>query len=154
LYRSVGSLESTFVEQRLYRFFHEERRSAGGLYDEFFQRQEIRRFTQDRREHFLCRLVGESVQPHLLAVELASPAQRIFRPEADEKHESGVSHRLEETVEKGLAFLIQPVQVLDDQQERVAASLAEQHARDRVKRARSSKLRVHARELLLVAFDL
>src|SRR5262249_18324815 len=73
LHRSVGPLESTLVEQRLHSFFHEERRSTGGLDDELFQQQEIRRFTQERREHSLCRPWGQSAQPHLLAVALASP---------------------------------------------------------------------------------
>src|SRR5262249_19797784 len=45
---SVRPLKRAFIEQRLHRLLHEERRAAGGLDDQLLKRKESGRFAEDR----------------------------------------------------------------------------------------------------------
>ena len=80
--------------------------------------------------------------------------QLILGPIVHQKQNSRICHRVHEHVEKRLALVVQPMQVLDDQNERVPRCFAQEHTNDRIERARSPELRVHASEALLIVFNL
>src|SRR6516165_7328911 len=51
----------------------------------------------------------------------------VFRPIVDQQQELGSRQALDETTEQGLRLCINPVQILEDQQQRLFLALAQEH---------------------------
>ena len=89
---------------------------------------------EQRAEELLGALRREGVQPELRVVGPASPAMRVLRPVVHEEEQPGRRQALDEPVEQRLGLGVDPVEVLEDHQERLHLALAEQEPLDRVER--------------------
>ena len=83
----------------------------------------------------LQELVGarrrQRVEPQLRVVGLAAPAVLVLRAVVDQEQEPGRRQALDQAVEQGLRLGIDPVQILEDQQQRLHLAFAQQHALER-----------------------
>ena len=75
--------------------------------------------------------------------------QLIFRPVIHQEQNAGIGHRFHDEVKKSLALVIQPMQILDDQNKRAPTRLTQEQTNESVERARPLELRVHAGETSL-----
>ena len=77
----------------------------------------------------------QRVEPQLRVVGLAAPAVLVLRAIVDQEQEAGRGQALDQAVEQGLGLRIDPVQVLEDQQQRLHLAFAQQQALEGVERA-------------------
>jgi hypothetical protein len=68
-------------------------------------------------------------------VGLAAPGVPVLRSVVDQEQEPGRRQALDQGIEQGLGLGIDPVQVLEYQQERLHLAFAQQHALECVERA-------------------
>ena len=106
------------------------------------------------RQHFIGAVLFQRLEPQQMAAGLVSPAQPIFGPVIHQEQNPLTGHLLHEQVEKSLALVIQPMQILDHQNERALPCFTQEQTNDGVERARSPELRVHAGEALFIVLDL
>ena len=78
---------------------------------------------------------GKRVDPELRVVGLAAPAVLVLRPVVDEQQEAGRGQALDQAVEQRLRLAVDPVQVLEDDEERLHLALAEEEPLDGVEGA-------------------
>ncbi len=79
----------------------------------------------------LARALGrERVEPQLAVVGLAPPAMLVLGPVVDEQEDPGRGQTLDQAVEQRLRLGIDPVQVLEDEEERLPLALPEQEVLD------------------------
>ena len=124
--RPLRSLQGAFVEQRLNRLLHEERRASGGLDDELLERQQAVGLSKHRRQHLIGIVMAESVKPQRLRVGLVAPTKLILRPEVDQQQEPRIGHLLDQQIEERLALVVQPMQILNDQHQGLARGFGQQ----------------------------
>ena len=72
----------------------------------------------------------ERVESQLTVIGLTGPAMTVLGPVVDQEEDPGRGQTLDQAVEQGLRLGIDPVQVLEDQKERLRVALAEQEALD------------------------
>ena len=77
----------------------------------------------------------QRVQPQLRVIGLAAPAVLVLRAIVDQQQEAGGRQALDQAIEQGLRLRINPVQILEDQQQRLLLALAQEHALEGVERA-------------------
>ena len=78
--------------------------------------------------------VGKRVDAELAVVGLAAPLVLVFGAVVDEQQQPGRRQALDEAIEQRLGLGVDPVQVLDEQQERLDLALPEQQALHGVQR--------------------
>ena len=97
-------------------------------------------------EEGLEQLVGalgwQRIQPELAVVGLAVPPVPILGSVVDEKEKARRGQALDEAVEQGLGLAVGPVEILDDDHQRLDLTLAQQQTLDRVERLLASLDRV------------
>ena len=71
-------------------------------------------------------LGGKRVQPELAVVGLAAPAVLVLGPVVDEEQEAGGRQALDQAVEQRLGLGVDPVEVLEDDQERLDLALPQE----------------------------
>ena len=71
---------------------------------------------------------GQRVEPQLRVVGLAAPAVLVLRAVVDQEQQAGRGQALDQAVEQGLRLGVDPVQVFEDQQQRLHLAFAQQHA--------------------------
>ncbi len=69
---------------------------------------------------------GERVEPELAVVGLAAPAVPVLRAVVDEEQEPGRRQALDQAVEERLRLGVDPVEVLEDDQERLDLALPQE----------------------------
>src|SRR5262249_57357308 len=79
-------------------------------------------------------LGGQRVDADLVVVRLARPVVSVLRPIGHEQQDANWGQTLDEIVEKGLRLPVNPVQILEDQQERLRAAFEESQMLEGVKR--------------------
>ena len=89
-------------------------------------------------------LRGQGVEPELGVVGLAAPAVLVLGAVVDEQEHAGGGQALDQAVEHGLGLGIDPVQVLEDQQQRLHLTLAQQQPLDGVEGALAALRRIEA----------
>src|SRR5262249_30083266 len=77
----------------------------------------------------------QRVEPQLCVVGLAAPGVLVLRPIVDQQQQSRRWQALDQAVEQGLRLRINPVQILEDRQERLLLALAQQHTLEGVEGA-------------------
>ena len=84
----------------------------------------------------------QRVEPELGVVGLAAPAVLILGAIVDQQQQPGRRQALDQAVEQGLRLGIDPVQILEDQQQGLHLTFAQQHALQAVERASAPLRRV------------
>ena len=97
---------------------------------------------EQRRQQFRRALGGQGVEPELGVGRLAPPAVLVLGAVVHQEQEAGGAKALHEAVEQGLGLAVDPVQVLEDHQQRLHLALPQQQALDRVERALAALRRV------------
>ena len=90
---------------------------------------------EQRRQQLRRALGGQAVEPELGVGRLAAPAVLVLGAVVDQEQEAGGPEALHEAVQQGLGLAVDPVQVLEDHQQRLHLALPQQQALDRVERA-------------------
>jgi hypothetical protein len=88
--------------------------------------------TQEGLEKVLGALGAQGVKPELGVVGLAPPAVPVLGPVVDEQEHLGGGQTLDEGIEEDLGFGVDPMQVLNEQHERLDLALPEQQVLDGV----------------------
>ena len=84
----------------------------------------------------------QRVEPELGVVGLAAPAVLVLRAIVDQQQQPGGGQALDQAVEQGLGLGVDPVQILEHQQQRLHLAFAQQHALQGVERAPAPLRRV------------
>ena len=71
----------------------------------------------------------------MCVIGLAAPAVPVLGTIVDQQQEAGGRQALDQAVEQGLGLRINPVQILEHQQQRLLLGLAQEHALEGVERA-------------------
>ena len=74
----------------------------------------------------------------------------VLRPVVDQQQEPGRGQALDQAVEQGLRLGIDPVQILEHQQQRLHLAFAQQHALERLERALAALRRVEGAKRTVV----
>ena len=90
---------------------------------------------QERVQQLVRALGRQRIEPELRVVGLAAPAVLILGPVVDEQQEPRRRQALDQAVEQGLRLGVDPVQVLEDHQQRLDLALPQQQALHGVERA-------------------
>ena len=139
--------QDALVEQGADHLFDEERRALGLVQDEALERVEgdgrADRIPEQRVDQFPRVVHAQGVQPELAVVGLAAPVVAVARPVVGQQHDRGGRHAVGQRVEERLRLGVQPLQILEDQQQRAIAALAQQEPFDRVERALPADVGVH-----------
>ena len=85
---------------------------------------------------------GERIDAELAVVGLAAPAVRVLGPVVDEQEDPRGRQALDQGVEQRLGLAVDPVEVLEDQQQRLHLALAQQQPLDGVEGALAALRRV------------
>ena len=98
-------------------------------------RGQARRIPEQRREELVGAIRRERIDPELRVVALASPPVAIFRPVVDEQRDPGRRQALNKGVEERLRLGIDPVQVLEHEEQRLDLALAMEETLDGLQRS-------------------
>jgi hypothetical protein len=90
---------------------------------------------EERIQQLAGALGRERVQPQLAVGRLAAPGVLVLGPVVHEQQQGGRSEALDEAVEQRLRLAVDPVEVLEDHEERLLARFPKQQALDGVERA-------------------
>src|SRR5436190_7600117 len=99
------------------------------------KRLERRVVTQKRAQEIARTLGWERIKPHLAVIGLARPAVLVLGPIVDQQEEPSRWQALDQAVEQGLSLGVDPVQVLEDDEERLGLTLPEEETPDRIEHA-------------------
>src|SRR6202171_5552286 len=83
------------------------------------------------------------VEPDLGVMTLAAPTVTVLRPVVDQQQYSSIRNRIGEQVEQRLGPGVDPVQILEDDDQWLVEALAQQDALDRLQGAPLPYLRIH-----------
>ena len=72
--------------------------------------------SQERLEHLVRARRRQRVEPQLCVIGLAAPAMLVLRPIVRQQQEPCGRQALNQAIEQGLGFRVNPVQVFKDQQ--------------------------------------
>ena len=85
---------------------------------------------------------GQRVEPELGVVGLAAPAVLVLGAVVDQQEQTGGGQALDQAVEERLGLGVDPVQVLEDQEQRLHLALAQQQALERLQGALAALRRI------------
>src|SRR5499427_7448693 len=90
------------------------------------ERLEGRILAEQGRQQLLCTFGRQRVDPELEVVSLAAPAVLVLGPVVGEEEDAGRRQAVHETIEQRLGLRVDPMQVLEDQEERLNLAFPEQ----------------------------
>src|SRR5204862_4419752 len=96
------------------------------------ERLQPRVVAQEGMEELDRTLGRERVEAQLAVVGLASPAMLVLGPVVGQEERPGRGQALDQAVEQGLRFGVDPLQVLNEQQERLNPAFVQQETLDRI----------------------
>ena len=135
-----------FVKQRLYDLFDKERIAAGALGNQTLERIEFDTLAEQSRQHRRAVCARQRVKPKLGIAALVGPFVPILWPIVDQQQDAGIGEAVSEKVEQRLGLRIDPVQVLEDYNQRLVQAFSKEDALDRVERALTLDVSVHLRQ--------
>src|SRR5439155_14535075 len=100
-----------------------------------FEGLQRRVIAQESSEELARALGRERVEPQLTVVGLVPPAMLVLGPVVDQQEKPGRGQTLGQAVEQGLRLGIDPMQVLEDHENRLRLALPEQEVLDGIERA-------------------
>ena len=118
------------LHQGAHALLQEEGVALGARDQERCERCQTGVIPQQRLQQFLGTRRRQRVEPELGVVGLAPPAMLILRAVVDQQQQPGRGQALDQAVEQGLGLGIDPVQVLEDQQQRLHLAFTEEQALD------------------------
>jgi len=156
LRRSRQSISARFPGQRLrfnqrpHALLEEERIALRARDQELLQRRQARITTKQRFEKFLGARRRQGVEAQLPVVGLAAPEVLVLRPVVDEYQHRCRRQALDELLQHVLRLAVDPVQILEDHDEWLHVTLAEQQMFHSVERALSPLRRLETVPLLIL----
>jgi hypothetical protein len=112
------------------------------LDQELLQRREPGIVAEERIQHLSGALGRERVQPHLAVGRLAAPGVLVLGTVIHEQQHARPPEALDQAVEQRLRLTVDPVEILEDQEERLFLCFPEQEPLHGVERALASLARV------------
>ena len=110
--------------------FQEKGVALGALDQEPLERHQAGVVPQQGLQQFLGARGGQGVEPELRVVGFISPAVLVLGAVVDEQEQAGGGQALDQAVEDRLGLGVDPVQVLEDQEQRLHLALAQQQVLD------------------------
>jgi hypothetical protein len=134
------------LDQGPHALLQEERIPLRALDQEPFQRYQTGIISQEDLEKFIGTCRRERVEPQLRVIGLVAPAVPILRAIVDQQEEAGRGQALDQTLQQGLGFGIDPVQIFTDEQHRLHLALTQEHPLERLERALAALGRIEGAE--------
>ena len=137
-YQSIGAAlpaRAPRLDERPHALLEEERVAAGPRDEERLQRLDAGVGPSKRQEQLAGALGRQGVQAELGVVALAAPAMLVLRPVVDQQEHPGGGQALDQAVEERLRLGVDPVEVLEDHEQRLPLALSQQEALDGVEGA-------------------
>ena len=134
--------------------FEEERVAFGALDQEPLEPIQRRVVTEQTAEELFSAAEGQWIDPDLGVIRLAGPAVLILGTVAHEQEEAGGRKALDEPVQDRLRLAVDPVEILEDRDDRLNLALAEKEALDCVERLLAPLRRVQARPRLVLDWNI
>ena len=145
---SALSLERSGLHEPPDRLLEEERVSAA--HQELLERREPGVLAEEGIQELAGALDGQRAQPYVAVVGLPAPGVLVLGPVRHQEQEPRGSERRHEAVEEGLRLGVDPVEVLDDEEQRLLSRLAQQEPSHRVQCALPSLHRAESPPLAVV----
>ena len=133
------------LDQRADALLQEERVPLGALDQEVLERPKGGVRAQERVQQGLGALGRQGVEPELRVVGLAAPAMRVLGAVVHEEEHPGRRQALDQTVQDGLGLAVDPVEVLEDDEQRLDLALAQEQTLDRLQGPLAALRRVERR---------
>ena len=133
------------LDERADALLQEERVPLGALDQEALERPEGRVRAREPVQQGLGALGRQGVEPELGVVGLAAPAMRVLGAVVHEQEHPGRRQALDQTVEERLGLAVDPVEVLEDDEQRLDLALAQQQTLDRLEGPLTALRRVERR---------
>ena len=128
------ALERAGLDQRPRALLQEEGVAVRALDQEALEGSQPGLDAEQRAEQLVRALARERVEDQTCVVALAAPAVLVLRPEVGQQDDPRARHALDEAVEQRLRLAVHPLEILEDQEQRLALALAQQERPDRVER--------------------
>ena len=144
--RSVSSFfagQNSSFDQRPHAFFGKEGISFSALDQQLFQRCEIRIASEQFRQQFFGVTGLKRVYAELSVIAFIRPFVVVLGPVVDQKHEAGHRDAVHQNVEKRLGFVIDPVEVFENQQQILSLAFPDANPFERIQSMTAALLRVH-----------
>src|SRR5215469_15804933 len=142
------------LDERPHTFFQEEWVPLGAANQGPPERLEGRILAEQGRQQLLCTLGWQGIDAQLKVVGLAPPSVLVLGSVVGEEQDTGGGQTLHETVEQRLGLGIDPVEVLEDQQQGLDLALPEEQVLDRVQSLPSTLRRIEGLPGLVVEGDI
>jgi len=142
------------LDERPHTFFQEERVPLGATNQGPPERLEGRILAEQGRQQLLGTLGRQGIDAQLEVVGLAPPPMLVLGSVVGEEQDTGGGQTVHETVEQRLGLGVDPVEVLDDQQQGLDLALPEQQALDRLEGLPSALRRIEGLPVLVVDGDI
>ena len=123
------------LDQGPHALLEEERIAAGAGDEHGLERLDGGVGAQQGQEQLVGALGRQGVEAELGVVGLAAPGVLVLRPVVDQEQQSGGRQALDQAVQERLGLGVDPVQVLEDHEQRLHLALAQQEALDGVEGA-------------------
>ena len=133
------------LHQGAHALLQEEGIALGALDQQLLERRQAGVVPQQRLEECVGARRRQRVEPQLRVVGLAAPAVLVLRAVVDQQQEPGRRQALDQAVEQGLGLGIDPVQVLEDQEQRLRLAFAQEQPLERVQGALAALRRIEGR---------
>ena len=127
--------QSPGLYERPHALLQEEGITLGALDQEWIEGCQARVVSQEGLQEDVGTRWGQGVQPQLRVVGLTPPAVPIVGTIVDQEEQTRRREALAETLEECLGLGIEPVQILNDQQQGLQLALTQQHPLERHERA-------------------
>ena len=134
------------LHQGAHALFQEEGIALGARNQELLERRQAGVIPQQGLQELVGAHRRQRVEPQLRVVGLAAPAVLVLGAVVHQEQEPGRRQALDQAIEQGLGLGINPVQILEDQQQRLHLAFAQQHPFEAVERALAALRRVEGAE--------
>src|ERR1700730_17817690 len=140
--RSIAH-QRPFIEENLHRLLHEEWVALRLLDNHPLERSELGAIAQQRSQQLPAALLAERIEPQLSIVSLVPPFVAILGPVGDQQQDTGGGQHVHQQVQQSLSSRIDPVQILEDNDQWLVETLAQQQPLDRLQCPSLPDLRIH-----------
>ena len=123
------------LDQRAHALLQKEGIALGALDQQWREGREAGVVPQEGLQQFVGARGRQWVEPQLRVVGLTAPAMLILGAVVDQQQQVGRRQAFDQTVEQRLRLGVDPVQVLEDQQQGLHLAFAQQHPLERGERA-------------------